>query len=170
MGLLKENLNRAQQRMKLFVYKRRTERSFEVGDWVSLRLQPHRQKSIVMRQNLKLASRFYGPFQVIDKIESVVYKLNLPSLSRLRPIFHVSCLKKKLGQHITQLSTFSLVDLKGQIQPEPESIFQKMMKKVGNQAATKVLVKWMGASLEDSSWELLWKLKDLYPHLVCKVL
>lgn len=43
------------------------------------------------------------------------------------------------------------------------------MKKVGNQAAIEVLVKLVGAPLEDSSLELLWRLKDLYAHLVDKV-
>lgn len=31
---------------------------------------------------------------------------------------------------------------------------------------TEVLVKWLWASLEDGTWESLWRLMDLYPHLV----
>lgn len=46
----------------MFVDKRMTKRNFELGDWVFFRLQPYRQKSIVMRHNLKLAPRLYGPF------------------------------------------------------------------------------------------------------------
>jgi len=43
--ILKDNLVKAQERMKKMVDARRTEREFEVGDWVYLRLQPYRQTS-----------------------------------------------------------------------------------------------------------------------------
>jgi len=32
------------------------------------------------------------------------------------------------------------------------------------------LVRWLGASAEDDTWELLWTLQERYPHLVGKVL
>ncbi|XP_040988925.1 uncharacterized protein LOC121236540 [Juglans microcarpa x Juglans regia] len=60
-GLLRDNMKKAQQRMKFYADKNRSERSFEEGDWVFLRLQPYRQKSVAMRHNMKLAPRFYGP-------------------------------------------------------------------------------------------------------------
>lgn len=44
------------------------------------------------------------------------------------------------------------------------------MKKQGNQAITKVLGKWARALPDDSSCKSLWKLRDLYPHLVGNVL
>jgi ribosomal protein L21E len=40
---IQQNLLRAQQRMKLQSDKHRSEREFEVGDWVYLKLQPHIQ-------------------------------------------------------------------------------------------------------------------------------
>lgn len=43
---LKEQLRRAQERMKKFADRRRTERKFKTGDWVYLRLQPYRQLSV----------------------------------------------------------------------------------------------------------------------------
>ena len=44
--LLKYNLTAAQERMKWFADKKRVDRSFAVGDWVYLRLQPYKQSSI----------------------------------------------------------------------------------------------------------------------------
>lgn len=96
--------------MKMFVDKKRTDRSFAVGDWVFLRLQPYRQKTVVLRHNLKLSPRFYGPFQIVERISAVAYKLNLPSSSRIHPVFHVSCLKKKLGEQVFPLPTLPPVD------------------------------------------------------------
>lgn len=170
LSLLKENLRKAQSRMKWFADKKRSDRSFVQGDWVFLKLQPYRQKSVAMRHNMKLAPRYYGPFQVIQKIGTVAYKLELPSTSKIHPVFHVSCLKKKLGDQISPLPTLPPVDEEGAVQPEPEQVLKRRMKKVGDHAATEVLVKWVGAAVEDSSWELLYKLKTAYPHLVGSVL
>lgn len=61
-----------------FANKKKVERSFAVGDWVYLRLQPYKQSSMDHRKLGKLAPRYYGPFQVIQKIEDVSYKLDLP--------------------------------------------------------------------------------------------
>ena len=44
--LLKDNLNLAQNRMKQQAYQHRSERSFDVGDWVFLQLQPYKQMSV----------------------------------------------------------------------------------------------------------------------------
>jgi hypothetical protein len=93
-NLLKENLHKACNGMKVQANKNRTERVFLVGDWVYLRLQPYRHTSLASRTNLKLSHRFFGPFQILKKIGIVAYKLALPEAAHLHPIFHVSCLKK----------------------------------------------------------------------------
>lgn len=51
MGLLKENLSKVQQQMKSFVDQHRTERTFDVGDWVFLKLQPYRQNTVSLCQS-----------------------------------------------------------------------------------------------------------------------
>lgn len=53
-NLLKEDLQQAQNRMKIQADKKHTERIFQEGDWVYLRLQLYRQKTISLRKNLKL--------------------------------------------------------------------------------------------------------------------
>jgi len=81
--------------------------------------------------------------------------LDLPSTTRIHPVFHVSCLKLKLGSHITPLSTLPPVDSKGELKPKPESIISCRMVKRHNCAVTEVLVRWKGAPAEDDSWEIL---------------
>lgn len=77
------------------------DREFNVGDWVYLPLQSYRQTNIKLRTNFKLSPRFYGPFKILQRNGPVAYKLELPTRSRIHPVFHVSVLKKKLGSDTT---------------------------------------------------------------------
>lgn len=89
-SLIQQHLARAQKRMKTQADKGRSERTFAVGDWVYLKLQPYVQASLAPRANQKLAFKLFGPFQVISRVGSVVYKLKLPDTSAIHPVFHVS--------------------------------------------------------------------------------
>jgi hypothetical protein len=74
-SLIQQHLARAQNRMKMQADKNRTERSFSVGAWVYIKLQPYIQTSVASHANQKLSFRFFGPYQIIEKIGSVAYKL-----------------------------------------------------------------------------------------------
>jgi hypothetical protein len=95
--VIKDNLNKAQSRIKAQADKHRSERVLEVGDMVYLKIQPYRHTSLSLHRSLKLHSKFYGPFRVLEKIGKVAYKLLLPNGCLLHPVFHVSQLKKHLG-------------------------------------------------------------------------
>jgi hypothetical protein len=144
-------LQKAQSRIKIYVDKLRIERSFEIGDWVYLCLQPYRKKSVALCRNLKLAPRFFGPYQIIQNIGSVAYKLDLPPDSKIHLVFHVSYLKKKLGQQVLTFLTLQPVDRHGELRPEPEVILECRMQNIGRWSATEVLVQWRGAPREDST-------------------
>ena len=151
LATIKANLVAAQERMKFFADKHRTERSFQVGDWVFLRLQPYKQKSLASKGKWKLSPRFYGPFQVLQRVGEVAYRLNLPSDSKINPVFHVSCLKLKLGQQISPLPTLPPSDEIGQIISEPLVVLQTRTKTLRSRSITKVLTQWLGTALEDAT-------------------
>jgi transposase InsO family protein len=73
--VIKHNLERAQNRMKLQVDKHRSERSFAVGDWVYVKLQPYVQMIVARRSNHKLSYKYFGPYLIIQKVGEVAYKL-----------------------------------------------------------------------------------------------
>lgn len=124
--MLRENLHQAQHRMKHYADRLRTEREFDVGDWVYLRLQPYQQSSLALQRNMKLAPRFYGSFQVVSRVGKVAYKLQLPDSALIHPVFHVSLLKKKLGHNITANPTLPPVSDDGILQVEPVAVLESV--------------------------------------------
>ena len=73
--LLKDNLVMAQNRMKQQAYQHRSEREFQVGDCIFLRIQPYKYMSL-KKQNKenKLAPKYYPPNNVLQRIGSMDYK------------------------------------------------------------------------------------------------
>ena len=74
MQVLRDNLTMAQNRTKQQAGQHRTEREFEVADWVFVRLQPYKQLSLKQQGKNKLGPKFYGPYQIIRNIIPVAYE------------------------------------------------------------------------------------------------
>ena len=109
--------------MKQQAYQHRNERSFDVGDWLFLRLQPYKQVSLKQaKKDNKLSQKYYGPYKVLQKIGTMAYKLELPASSRVHPVFPVSCLKKVIGENIPVQTIFLELDEEGKIILEPKAV------------------------------------------------
>ena len=87
---LKRHLSKAQQIMKKQADGYRRDIQFEIGDRVYLKLRPYRQKSLTRRRSEKLSPRYFGPYEIEEKIGEVAYRLKLPPTSVIHPVFHVS--------------------------------------------------------------------------------
>jgi hypothetical protein len=150
---LKHHLPAAQNRMKLQADKRRSDRRFQVGDRVLLKLQPYVQQSVVSRPYPKLALKYYGPYEILEKLGAAAYKLNLPEGSLIHPVFHVSQLKlftPNYSQVFAELPL--LLDLASQ-QLQPERMLERRLVKKGNQAIPQVKVKWVNIPEASATWE-----------------
>ncbi|GJZ23623.1 putative reverse transcriptase domain-containing protein [Tanacetum coccineum] len=94
---IKEKLKAARDRQKSYTDKRRKPLEFKEGDRVLLRVSPW--KGIMhFGKKGKLAPRYVGPFEILERIGLVAYRLRLPEeLSSVHDTFHVSNLKKCLA-------------------------------------------------------------------------
>jgi hypothetical protein len=93
---IQNNLKVTQSRQKSYADKRHISFIFKVEDYVYLKVSPMKG---VNRFGVKgkLAPRYIGPFQIIEKCGKVAYRLKLPEqLSAVHNVFHVSQLKKCL--------------------------------------------------------------------------
>ncbi|GJS11287.1 hypothetical protein Tco_0368083 [Tanacetum coccineum] len=95
--LIKEKLKAARDRQKSYADNRRKPLEFEVGDRVMLKVSPWKG-DIRFGKKGKLAPRYVGPFEILERIGPVAYRLRLPEeLSGVHDTFHVSNLKKCLA-------------------------------------------------------------------------
>ena len=140
LDLLKQNLVVAQAKMKTQADEHRFDKSFQVGEWVFLRLETYRQLSLNSKGFHKLSPRYFGLFQILQRIGQVAYKLALPPGCLIHLVLHVSCLKPKLGAHITPIPTLPPMDSKGFLNPETIAILQHMSKQLRSRTITEVLV------------------------------
>ncbi|KAE8675396.1 C2H2 and C2HC zinc fingers superfamily protein, putative isoform 1 [Hibiscus syriacus] len=161
--LIQTQLQMASNRMKQQQDKNRTERVFEVGDMVYLKLQPYRQTSIALRKNLKLAAKYYGPYKILEKIGKVAYRLDLPKSSRLHPVFHVSLLKKFIGDSLIAVTEPPTVDEEGGLQIKPLKIMARRIVNRKGKPVTQLLVRWENLTEENDTWEDYTTLKGQFP-------
>jgi hypothetical protein len=94
---------------------------FEVGSWVWVRLLQRTAVGVTAASHTKLGPKFYGPFQVVQRIGSVSYKLQLPANARIHDVFHVALLKKFEGTTPDKVVSLPPI-LHGRILPVPEKV------------------------------------------------
>ena len=90
----------------------------------------------------KLAPRYVGPFEILDRVGQVSYRLALPlSFSHIHPVFHVSMLRKYVSNpsHILQPQIVE-VDAELSYQEYPVTIVDRQIQKLRNKEIPMVKV------------------------------
>ena len=92
--LIQKRLKEAHDRQKSYADLKRKEIEFEVGDRVFLKVSPWK-KVLRFGKKGKLSPRFIGPYEIVERIGPVAYRLALPvELEKIHDVFHVSMLRR----------------------------------------------------------------------------
>nr|GEU79130.1 putative reverse transcriptase domain-containing protein [Tanacetum cinerariifolium] len=100
---IKDRLKAARDRQKSYANKRKKPLELSVGDYVLLKMSPW--KGVVrFGKKGKLALRFVEPFEIVEKVGVLAYRLDLPEeFNGVHDMFHVSNLKKCLVDQTLQV-------------------------------------------------------------------
>jgi hypothetical protein len=162
--MVRENLRVVQYRQKRYADHRRRELSFEVGDFVCLKVPPMRGLRHFMVRG-KLAQRFIGPFKILENKGEVAYQLELLSqLFDVHDVFHVSQLKKCLRVPEEQIPMEDL-DAKEDLsyQEYPVKILETSERVTRNQKIKICKVQCSHHTEEEPTWEREEELKAEFP-------
>lgn len=152
LSFLKENLATAQGRMKKYADLKRTEWEFSVGEFVFLKIRPYRQKTLAKRRNEKLSAKFFGPFEILQRVGKVAYRLKLPEATTIHPVFHVSQLKPVKGTNFKEQPIPPYVTDELEWLAVPEEVYATGVNEVTE--AKEALISWKGLPPEEATWGL----------------
>ena len=120
-----------------------------------------------MGKSAKLTPRYAGPFEIIERIGPVAYKLELPpNLTEIHDVFHVSQLRK---YHPDPSHVIDHVDLPLQTDlsyvEQPVHILDYQIRELRNRRIPQVKVLWRNQKIEEATWEREDEIREKYPYL-----
>ena len=139
---------------------------YKIGEKVFLKVSPWK-KVMKFKKKGKLSPRFIGPYEVIEKVGPVAYKLALPlDLEKIHDVFHVSMLwrYRSDSSHVVSSETMELrPDLT--YEEEPVEILAREVKELRNRKIPLVKVLWRNHKTEEATWESKETMRQQYPKL-----
>ena len=164
--IIQERMRTAFSRQKSYADPRRRDVQFGVGDHVFLKISP--MKGVMrFRKKGKLTPRYIGPFEILDRVGNVSYRLALPpNFGHVHPMFHISMLRKYVPHpsHILQTQEIE-VDKDLSYEEVPVAIVDRQIRKLRNKEMAMVKVQWQNHEVEECTWESEQSMKDKYPQL-----
>ena len=139
--IIQQRLKAASDRHKSYADLKMKDTEYEVGDKVFLKVSPWK-KVLRFRKKGKLSPRFIGPYEILERVGPVAYRLALPpELAKLHNVFHVSMLRRYRldGSHVLPMQEV-------QVQPdlsydeEPKVILAQEVKQLRNKQVPLVKV------------------------------
>ncbi|RVW15570.1 Transposon Ty3-G Gag-Pol polyprotein [Vitis vinifera] len=165
-SLIKKRLKATQSRQKSYDDNHKRDLEFEVGDHVFLKVSLMKSLMRFGRKG-KLNPRFVGPFEVLERVGTLAYKVALPpSLSKIHNVFHVSTLRKYIydPSHVVELEPIQISeDLT--YEEVPIQIVDVMDKVLRHAVVKLVKVQWSNHSIREATWELEEEMREKHPQL-----
>ena len=139
---------------------------YEIGDKVFLKVSPWK-KVLIFGKKGKLSPRFIGPYEVLERIGPVAYRLALPlELAKLHDVFHVSmlCRYQSDESHILPVQEVQ-VHQDYSYDEEPKAILAREVKHLRNKQVALIKVLWQHHGMEEATWEPEKMMRVQYPQL-----
>ena len=165
-GMIRKRLFTAQSRQKSYADVRRRPLEFKAGDHVFFKVMPKRGV-IRFGKRGKLSPRYIGPFEVLERVGAVAYRLALPpSLSTVHEVFLVSMLRKYTPDptHIVDWGEL-VVDADGTFEEGPVRIMDNREQVLRGKTVRLVKVLWQHRGVEEATWECEDTIRANYPFL-----
>ena len=164
--MIRERLKVANDRQKSYADMKRKDIRYEIREKVFLKVS-HWKKVMRFGKKGKLSPRFIGPYEVIEKVGPVAYRLALPpELEKIHSVFHVSMLRRYRSDpsHVVSSETIELrPDLT--YEEEPVEILAREVKELRNKKILLVKVLWRNHKTEEVTWESEETMRQQYPQL-----
>ncbi|GKC30101.1 hypothetical protein Tco_1037395 [Tanacetum coccineum] len=164
--VIKEKRKAARDRQKSYADNMCKPLEFEVGDRVMLKVLPW--KGVVsFGKKGKLSPRYVGPFEILERIGPVAYRLRLSEeLSGVHDTFHVLNLKKCLADASLHVPLDEIkVDKTLRFVKEPVEIMDREIKSLKRSKISLVKVRWNSKRGPEFTWEREDYMKSKYPQL-----
>ena len=145
---------------------RRRPLGFEVGDHVSLKVMPKRGV-VRFGKHGKLSSRFIGPFEILERMCTVAYRLALPpSMSGVHGAFHVSMLRRYTPDpaHVVDWGQIE-IDMDETFEEGPVCIVCSRDQVLRRKTVRLVRVLWRHCGVEELTWKREDTMRVTYPFL-----
>ncbi|KAL0551236.1 hypothetical protein IC582_010322 [Cucumis melo] len=163
---IRSRMHTAQSRQKSYADMRRKDLEFEIGDKVFLKVAPMKGVLRFERRG-KLSPRFVGPFEILERIGPVAYRLALPpSLSTVHDVFHVSMLRKYVPDpsHVVDYEPLEIDENLSYVE-QPVEVLAREVKTLRNKQIPLVKVLWRNHRVEEATWEREDDMRSRYPEL-----
>ena len=165
-NIIRARLKAAQDRQKSYVGKRRNDLEFEAEDRVFLKLS-HSKGVVRFGKRGKLSPRYIGPFEIVDRIGLVAYRLDLSEeLARVHNVFHISMLRKYISD-LSHVLEAPEIELRDDLSYEEQlvQILGREEKELRNKTISLVKVLWRNHLVEEATWEREDQMRSQYPYL-----
>ena len=163
-SLIRQRLLTAQSQQKSYANVRRRPLEFEVSDHVSLKVIPKRGV-VRFGKRGKLSPRFIGPFEILEMIGTVAYRLALPpNMLCVHEVFHVSMLRKYTPDpsHVVDWGQIE-IDTDGTFEEGPVCMVDSRDQVLRRKTVRLVRVLWRHCRVEESTWEREDTMRATYP-------
>ena len=164
--LIRQRLLTTQSQQKSYADIRRQPLEFEVGDHIFLKVMPKRGV-VRFGKRGKLSPRFIGPFEILERVGTIAYRLALPpSMLDVHEIFHVSMLRRYTPDpaHVVDWGEIE-VDTNGTFEEGPVCIMDSRDQVLRRKTVRLVRVLWQHRGVEESTWEREDMMRATYPFL-----